>query len=82
VPLKSTLNRLMLASHSVPFPSVTLYDSIQIKTHINARLCLLAFPLHTVVAYLKFDSPMDDRAAEALLYYHCLTGIYIIQDSI
>ena len=36
-----------------------------------------SFPLHTVVAYLTFDSVMGDRAAEALLSCH---GIYINLD--
>jgi len=39
-----------------------------------------SFPLHTIVAYLTFDFAMGDRAAEALLSYHCLTGIYINLD--
>jgi len=62
---------------------------MQIKSHtifhVNASTRLyiycLAFPLHTIVAYLTFDSTMTDHAVEALLSYHCLIGIYIIQDS-
>jgi len=62
--------------------------------HVNActRPCLymcvcviltasLAFPVHTIVAYLIFDSTMVDRVVEVLLSYHSLTGIYISQDS-
>ncbi|KEH19692.1 transmembrane protein, putative [Medicago truncatula] len=41
----------------------------------------LVFPLHTVVAYLTFDSTIADRAVEALFSYHCLIAPLIQNQS-